>query len=433
MKKVLLLLALLLPLFVKAQSVTTKPNTQSSTQSTNVVIGDGEETITIKGTIKSTITTTTSNTTNINHNNSDNSNVNVRITVNGEEVDPYEDIHCEKPNLEWLSPYESASALFEVKIGVNSNTEIIQSEIKINGTTTRGMKTVQNDGYQKVLNQTVTLKEGLNRIKVSVTNTCGTTKQTFLISYIKSNPSPTPTPEPTPKPTPTYYEKRVALVIGNANYPGHPLGNPVNDANDIAASLRRLGFEVTTVINGTKRQMEEAVSDLRKSINSQSVALFYYAGHGIQKDGRNYLVPVDAEMRDASDVEYACTDMNRVLSNMESSGCTRNIVVMDACRDNPFERSWTRGLGTRGLSNIGAAPDGTIILYSTNPGEVALDGQGRNSPYAQAFLQALDIPGLGIYEFYQEVSTTVKKNTNNSQKPWMVTNYNGQFYFHPAQ
>lgn len=427
MKKVLLLLALLLPLLAEAQSVTTKPSTQSNTQSTHVVIGDDEEIITIKGTIKSSITTTHSNTTNINNNN--NNNVNVHFRVNGEEVYPYDNINCEKPKLEWLSPYESATALFEVKIGVNSNTDITQSEIETNGTTTRGMKTVKNDGYQKVLNQTVTLTEGQNLINVSVTNNCGTTKQTFLVNYIKSNPSPTPTP----KPTPTYYEKRVALVIGNANYPGHPLSNPVNDANDIAASLRRLGFEVTTVINGTKRQMEEAVSNLRKSINSESVALFYYAGHGIQKDGRNYLVPVDAEMRDASDVEYACTDMNRVLSNMESSGCTRNIVVMDACRDNPFERSWTRGLGTRGLSNIGAAPDGTIILYSTNPGEVALDGQGRNSPYAQAFLQALDIPGLGIYEFYQEVSTMVKQNTNNSQKPWMVTNYNGQFYFHPAQ
>jgi hypothetical protein len=328
--------------------------------------------------------------------------------------------NCEKPTIDWLSDYSSTIASFEVRAGVKSKSEVTSTGISVNGNTYRGMKTVKNDGYQMRINETVTLREGSNEIVLSATNSCGTTTKTYTVSYTKAYTEP------------VYAEKRVALVIGNSNYQSSPLANPVNDANDIAASLRDVGFDVKTVLNGSKRDMENAIADLRKRSDKNTVALFYYAGHGIQKDGCNYLVPVDANMQDAADVEYACTDVNRVLSNMEASGCTMNIIILDACRDNPFERSWSRGLGTRGLSTLNA-PRGTFISYATAPGDVAQDGKGRNSPYADAFIKTLKTPGLGLYDFFQKVEIQVENNTGGTQIPWMSSSFRGQFYFNPKQ
>lgn len=330
------------------------------------------------------------------------------------------DVNCEKPTIEWLSNFSSSTPSFAVKAGIKSKTEVTQTNITVNDNSYRGMKTVKNDGYQMVLNETVTLREGSNDIMVSVTNSCGTTTKIYKVTYNK------------PYTEPVYAEKRVALVIGNANYQTSPLVNPVNDANDIASSLRGLGFDVKTVLNGTKRDMENAIADLRKRSDKNTVALFYYAGHGIQKNGCNYLVPVDANMQDAADVEYACTDVNRVLANMESSGCTMNIIILDACRDNPFERSWSRGLGTRGLSTLNA-PRGTFIAYATSPGDVAQDGKGRNSPYAEAFLKTLKSPGLDLFGFFQEVQTQVENNTDGTQVPWISSSFKGHFYFNPTK
>lgn len=328
--------------------------------------------------------------------------------------------NCEKPTIDWLSEYSSTIASFEVKAGVKSKSEVTSTGISVNGSAYRGMKTVKNDGYQMRINETVTLQEGSNEIVLSATNSCGTTTKTYTVTYTKAYTEP------------VYAEKRVALVIGNSNYQSSPLANPVNDANDIAASLRSVGFDVKTVLNGSKRDMENAIADLRKRSDKNTVALFYYAGHGIQKDGCNYLVPVDANMQDAADVEYACTDVNRVLSNMEASGCTMNIIILDACRDNPFERSWSRGLGTRGLSTLNA-PRGTFISYATAPGDVAQDGKGRNSPYADAFIKTLKTPGLGLYDFFQKVEIQVENSTGGTQIPWMSSSFRGQFYFNPKQ
>ena len=331
---------------------------------------------------------------------------------------------CDKPGIEWLAGYDSNSASFEVKAGILSKSEVTSTNITVNGNSYRGMKTVKNDGYQMRLNETVTLREGTNEITLSATNSCGTTSKTFRVTYTRPYEDPS-------YDEPTYAENRVALVIGNAAYSSSKLKNPVNDANDIAASLRKHGFDVKTVINGTKRQMDEAISDLRKRSDKNSVALFYYAGHGIQKDGVNYLVPIDADLQDAADVEYDCTDVNRVLANMESSGCTKNIIILDACRNNPFERSWSRALGTRGLAFVNGAK-GTIIAYATSPGDVALDGDGqRNSPYASAFLNALEVPGLKITEFFPEVQAEVAKNTGGAQIPWVSSSFIGSFYFNP--
>jgi hypothetical protein len=344
----------------------------------------------------------------INNNNNNNNNNNGNYDPN-----PYD---YSKPTIEWLSGYESSTASFLAKAGIKSNSTISETNISVNGSAYRGMKTVRNDGYQMVVKENVTLRSGTNDITIYATNTNGTTTQTFQVVYNQPNPIP------------TTVENRVALVIGNANYPTQSLKTPVNDANDIATSLRQHGFDVITLTNATKRQMENAISQLKAKADQNSVALFYYAGHGIQKDGHNYLIPVDADPQSESDVEYTCTDVNRVLSNMEASGCTRNIVVLDACRNNPFERSWTRGGSTRGLTNINA-PDGTFISYATSPGKVAYDGSGRNSPYAESLIQSLKTPQIELYDLFREVIADVKAKTNGAQSPWISTNFNGKFYF----
>ncbi|MBP5548476.1 MAG: caspase family protein, partial [Bacteroidales bacterium] len=325
---------------------------------------------------------------------------------------------CISPVLEWLSGTSTTSASFVARVGVHSKKEITSSSLTVNGMSVRGMKTVKNDGYDMVINENVNLRAGDNEITVTATNACGTTKKTFHVTYNKNDV------------VVDNIEGRVALVIGNAKYTNHPLLNPANDAADVASSLRNLGFDVRVITNGTKREMEQAISDLSLRAKSNGVALFYYAGHGLQVNGHNYLVPVNATLRTEGDVEYECTDVNRVLANMESSGCSMNILVIDACRDNPFESTWHRSVATRGLTGINA-PKGTFIAYATAPGNVANDGTGRNSPYTTAFLNTLKVPGLGIFDFFQQVQASVMKATRDSQVPWVSSSFLGNFYFNP--
>jgi len=323
---------------------------------------------------------------------------------------------CDKPVLAWMGDYSSSSSSFNVRIGVESKTDVSQSSLTVNGSTYRGMKAVHNDGYKLSINEIVHLKEGDNEIVATATNSCGTTTQTYHVTY-------------TPRKTDIVQtQNRVALVIGNSKYYKNPLDNPANDASDVSTSLRSLGFDVKTIINGTKQEMNKAISELSSRGSAGGVVLFYYAGHGIQKDGRNYLIPVDVELRSAADIEYECTDVGRVLSNMELSGCTMNILVLDACRDNPFERSWSRSSRSSGLSTVNA-PKGTFIAYATSPGNVANDGQGRNSPYTKAFLQTLQVPGLSLFDFFQQVQSTVMRETGDTQIPWVSSSFVGKFYF----
>lgn len=328
--------------------------------------------------------------------------------------------NCDKPGIEWLSAYDANTASFEVRAGITSKTEVTSTNITVNGNAYRGMKTVKNDGYQMRLNETVTLREGTNEIVLSATNSCGTTTKTYRVTYTK------------PYTEPVYAQKRVALVIGNANYKSHPLGNPINDANDVSATLRSLGFEVRTLLNAKLRDMDQAVADLSNKSDKNTVALFYYAGHGIQKDGCNYLIPVDADPQKAADLPYVCYDVNRVLANMEESGCEMNIVILDACRDDPFGRSWSRSSSNKGFATLDiSGATGTFISYATSPGKEALDGDDGHSPYARAFINALNTPGLELQYFFRTVQSQVKKSTGGVQVPWNNSSVTGDFYFNP--
>lgn len=225
-------------------------------------------------------------------------------------------------------------------------------------------------------------------------------------------------------------EKRLALVIGNSEYgKQNYLENPVHDAEDIAAKLSYLGFDVIKLTDGILREMHETISDFGEKAKTYDVVLFYYSGHGLQTKGENYLMPIDAELRSEADVKYACLPLNLLLDKLEESGCPMKIVVLDACRNNPFSKRWYRGDRDQGLASV-SPPKGTYITFSTAAGSVALDGTGRNSPYTTAFLETLDIPNLSLFDFFNEVGQKVLSQTNNEQDPW--TNHNtmkGKFFF----
>jgi len=181
-------------------------------------------------------------------------------------------------------------------------------------------------------------------------------------------------------------ERRVALVIGNAAYPTSSLKNPVNDARAMAQALRELGFEVLARENVSQKDMRRAVIEFGDRLRNGGVGLFYYAGHGLQVAGRNYMVPVDATIKSESEVEVESVDVASVLARMETARNRLNIVVLDACRDNPFGRSFRSA--ARGLAAIDA-PSGTLIAYATAPGKLARDGEGANGLYTAELLRAI--------------------------------------------
>jgi formylglycine-generating enzyme required for sulfatase activity len=221
-------------------------------------------------------------------------------------------------------------------------------------------------------------------------------------------------------------EKRVALVIGNGAYKSiTPLKNPPNDAKAMAAALRSLGFDVISKINVDKREMREAINQFGVEIQGSGVGLFYYAGHGVQSSGRNYLIPVNASIGSEGDVEDEAVSVDQILSRMGDARNRMNVVILDACRNNPFSsyRSLSRGL-TQML-----APSGTFIAYSTAPGSVAEDGKGANGVYTQALLKEIKVPGVPLEDMFKNVLSDVKRQTRGKQIPWTSSSVEGDFYF----
>lgn len=224
-------------------------------------------------------------------------------------------------------------------------------------------------------------------------------------------------------------QKRLALLIGNGMYQnGGILANPENDANDIAERLQNLGFDVMLFNNLDQSGFKKAIDDFGAKLSGYDVGLFYYAGHGIQVKGNNYLIPVDANLKSENDVEYDCVNAGRLLAKMEDAGSTTNIVILDACRDNPFERSWRRSTHGSGLAFM-TAPAGSLISYATSPGATASDGAGHNGLFTSALLEYMDEANLSVLEMFQKVRTYVRQNSDGEQVPWESTSLEGNFYF----
>ncbi|MBL4787245.1 MAG: caspase family protein [Cohaesibacteraceae bacterium] len=225
---------------------------------------------------------------------------------------------------------------------------------------------------------------------------------------------------------------RVALVIGNSNYEfALALRNPVNDARLMTETLEKTGFQVTTLLDANRDQMKKALLNYSRTLRKTGASgLFYYAGHAVEMQGRNFLAPIEMDLQDASEIEILAIDVNAFVSTMEGVADQVNIVILDACRNNPFKElaDATRGFGNDGLARV-VAPKGTFIAFSTAPGRRAKDGDGANSPYTTALANAMVQNGLTIEQVFKKTRADVQIATDQFQTPWENSSIIGEFYF----
>jgi uncharacterized caspase-like protein len=227
-------------------------------------------------------------------------------------------------------------------------------------------------------------------------------------------------------------EKRLALLIGNADYKEISiLSNPVNDVTAMSELLNNLGFDVILSSNLSQVEMKKKIDEFGSRLNNYKVGLFFYSGHGVQYKGENYLIPVDANIENEQDIEYNCVNAGRILANMEKTNSMTNIIIFDACRNNPFKKSWTRAVEDNGLAFM-EAPAGSIIAYSTAPGQTASDGDGKYGLYTESLLQKMGNPSYNILQVFQEVRKIVKEKSGGMQIPWESTSLESDFYFNQS-
>jgi len=224
-------------------------------------------------------------------------------------------------------------------------------------------------------------------------------------------------------------EIRKALVIGCSKYlHANPLVNPLNDANGMESTLKKLGFDVLKKIDPAQKELKIVIDEFGAQLKGGEIGLFYFAGHGVQVKGLNYLIPIDANLTSEKLVEYDCVEAGRVLVHMEDARTSVNIMILDACRNNPFERSWGRGIGQRGLATMNA-PKGSLIAYSTAPGNTASDGNGNNGLYTEALLNHISGKAAPVNTMFQKVRLEVMQKSREEQIPWESTSLTADFYF----
>jgi uncharacterized caspase-like protein len=222
---------------------------------------------------------------------------------------------------------------------------------------------------------------------------------------------------------------RVALVIGNGDYGSLPLSNPINDADDIANLLNELDFSVTSVTNANQAAMDRAIQGFGDKLHGDKIGLFYYSGHGVQYQGKNYMIPLGAisNIDKPSDLNTDAIGLDSVLSMMEKAKNKLNIVVLDACRDNPFP-GFKKGDQKPGLAPIGSA-EGMLVAYATSPNKAALTSKERNSPYTKHLLRFMENSDLPIELMLKKVRVAVKNETDGEQTPWYAASMEGDFMF----
>ena len=219
--------------------------------------------------------------------------------------------------------------------------------------------------------------------------------------------------------------KKVALVIGNSSYATGPLRNPGNDASDFAKALRDIGFSVALGMDANKKTMYQLIEQFGSDIRGADIALFYYSGHGVQTSGENYLIPVDADISLASDVEIEGVQLQRVLGRMDAGGAGTNVVILDACRNNPFPQA-SKGM-EKGLAVVGQKPPESVIVYATEAGETADDGAGRNGVFTAALLRNVK-RSEELTTVIRDVNAEVRRATNQKQRPAKYDNLTRAVY-----
>ena len=222
-----------------------------------------------------------------------------------------------------------------------------------------------------------------------------------------------------------------ALVMGNSRYQHAPLKNPANDANGMAEALKSVGFGVTLALELGQSAMQEAIRSYTDSLaRTQSVGLFYYAGHGAQLAWRNYLIPLDAEIGDVHELRERGVDVNSLIEGIRKAGNPMNMIILDACRNNPFGS--VRRLDQKGLAQLDAPP-GTLLAYATAPGNTAIDGEGENGLYTEHLLKEVRVPEAKVEDVFKRVRLAVRRRSNGLQIPWESTSLEEDFYFVPPR
>lgn len=325
------------------------------------------------------------------------------------------------PVISWIEPSlqntTTTASSVNLKVCVNSETDLEQVKYFLNdkliaNNTARGF-TVVAENCDNTLQYSVELTPGKNELRVEVRNGAGEAKSTpRTINY---NPA-------------VSKEKRYALIIGNSDYQESPLRNPANDANAMANALKELGFQVSSYTNIGQNDMKRYIREFGNKLAAEKgIGLFYFAGHGLQLNGENYLVPVDANIQKEQDVEFESVNLKRVMGEMDYAQNDLNIIILDACRNNPFARSF-RSSGNQGLAST-TAPSGTFIAYATAPGSVASDGVGENGLYTQELLKAIKQPNKKIEDVFKQVRNEVYNKSGKQQVPWENSSIFGDFYF----
>jgi len=221
----------------------------------------------------------------------------------------------------------------------------------------------------------------------------------------------------------------IALVIGNGAYQhATKLTNTINDASDITTKLQASGFTVDKVTDCTYPEMDRALKRFKMALKDHDVGLFFFAGHGLQIDGENFLTAIDTDSSGEDEAKYSSLPLNRVIDVMEKADVQTSIIILDACRNNPFERAWMRSAIPRGLAPV-YAPRGTLIAYATSPGQTASDGVGRNGAYTAALLQHISTPDCSIESMFKRVRNTLSAASGGKQISWEHTSLAGEFFF----
>lgn len=327
------------------------------------------------------------------------------------------------PKITWINPQERAIQTKDQRISLSA---YVYSQSSVESITlfhnskaysvpkTSLMSPTNYQNGDLIINEKLDLLPGTNSVYFVVKNKLDQVKSdVLLIDFLQE----------------VEKEKRLALIIGNGNYlhSGY-LANPENDARAMSNALKELDFDVMKYENADLIRMKKAMEEYGERLKNYDVGLFFYAGHGVQVDGINYLIPVDAVLKNENEVEYDCVNTGRILAKMESAGNKTNIIMLDACRDNPFARSWHRSAQTRGLAFMNA-PTGSLIAYATAPGSTASDGTGKNGLYTSALLEEMKAENVTILQMFQNVRKKVMEKSNNSQIPWESTSLTGDFYF----
>ena len=324
---------------------------------------------------------------------------------------------AEPPEVKWGNPVSANSIVntevFNMEVCIKSLAELLSAQVLVNGLQVSAAKVFQKSELENcsyIWKPQIVLKEGDNSVYIIAENIAGsTTSENRVIRFSK-----------------TGSEKRLALIFGNSEYTnGTSLRNPVNDANLIEATLKELNFEVLKHTNAGKAEMEKALVEFTQKLPYYNVALFYYAGHGIQVDGVNYLIPIDAIIEEKTSCKWEAVSVTDIVGEFEKYPDNINIVILDACRNNPF-RSWVRGneAGFRFISDV----SGTIIAYATAEGATAADGSGANGLYTEELVKQMLIT-QPVESVFKKTRVQVEQKSKGMQSPRESSGLRGEFYF----